>query len=682
MLISNIKVPGLYNSKFDLNQVTDSENLSDFIVKKIIRTHVLWDNRNPQKGYLDIADFDTSYLEKASKKGSEENEFFTKYISPILKSINKEEDPGKLLDFYKKEQDLVSNGERTAYSYYGPTVGKVAEPYLFQSGGSTRWAKEKDVLEPSNKYVEKTKDYLEDNGSFLNNFGGEIQSHPKEEVKSIVRKIAEEALRLKESGNVEESKKLRLLIDTIYKSHESKIGSGNSKVKIPVLYVANGLRDPETDKKLSPIQTAFIVEVPKRESFIEDPDSTSQFHYVSEDPDKEKKFKTGYLNKKDIKKYSVFNKDFNEINSLFLDFVETQKKGNTKLNDFFMSVKTDERGKTDISVTDLEKFINFLSRGMNNGRRVKSLYSLSDLYEEPSVKELLKNLTEKEKIKQNEDLDYEGNIEVRGNLKDLDFKIPYSDLKYYAISKGEGGENSTYIYDKYIQAYNRNKNNPETLEKINPIKDRGSRQNAVNNTLSKEEIEDSRYLGYYIASALLNKDVKRIRKYISSTENGDLKLSNNIVEHVTPLREMFDFLWIMFLEMIESGKYSEDQIKKTIRNYVRDLYKEAVIDQDIDRERLTAAGLRDSSGSMLKRYKKNIDSGNIDNDNSWSRYLLGGMGKDKLPVSLSKVLDKTGDRLQDVTYQNIALRKDNVKPQQFQETKKPTLTNILFGYYG
>ena len=205
-LLNNINIPGIFSGlslEYDLSISSNEDLIKDIITTKVLIPYI---NISSVKRYNQ---FDTSYLIAASEEGSDINDFFTSYISPVLKEMGKETNPSVLLSNIENIQSSKRpvSDDQIKYTYNSSDLKKITS-------------------ETASEFLR----YLEDIDAYVNNFkGGSYSNYPAKDLNNTLS-----YLRSVESPNAG---------DIQYEIYSNHIKKG--KNKIPVAVEITGLKDEE-----------------------------------------------------------------------------------------------------------------------------------------------------------------------------------------------------------------------------------------------------------------------------------------------------------------------------------------------------------------------------------------------------------------------------------------------------
>lgn len=685
--IKKINIPGI-DGLFEFEPKRFSDSLNSEIVD-FIKRHVIFEMSSTAEGTRKkIIDQDTSYLEKASIEGSEENNFFNEYVAPILEEIGKETDPKEILEFIQnqKERGIVPV----------PGTRNIDELSKFILMPNTRYS-DIETIYPDLESINDLADYLKNQGAIYNNFSGanSIVGAKRSDISNAVESI--ESVIEDNEDDLDMVKDLRSKIDNIFRLHSS----GDQKNVFPLAMTVKGLKDFEGDD-IPDFQYYFPVRIPVYEDYIniertanlelEDGSSVS----VILDPNaREGNLKAGryYTDENGVRKKIVSSDIEEEINideeGFRQNFIKDYLKS-YKVSDYIDFRSSTSKYSEDKDLTELSLILQLIEaqkeQGINVQRDIKPLLDFRKKYTKnirggnnalqtankrvtdkfsrlasvsnkrfPNVNDYLKELIDKYDNRERE---------PRGNKANLPIEIPYryfeqkSDFKK-KVKKGDKQSVLNSLFDEFEESWNSNKKNP--LSGRNPIE-------TYISFFDKSEEDDSLYLDSRLYDIIDSGDAEALKRYYVYNNIQGLKNEEFTLEHVTPVSYLNQILWDqIYVPMKEAGK-NDEEIKKALEYTIKTLYKEALILSKEDNAKLKDK-LRSHSPLTSSDFKS-LRNMNADENLAFKRYERALV---PIPEKMSKWRQNFPKHMKDITYGQIY--------KTIAENQN-RITNLLFGYYG
>lgn len=651
------KLPRDTEHRFLLQPIPPGDNFStedfiDSIIKKILPTVKTKEMRAQTKEALRDT-YNTDFIKKV-KDGDPEATMMFELVRPILAASGKKISPDIIYNVFSNPANMNAYLRRSKEL---PEDLKLIKnlPAKYINKNSDEYKKAVAVTDFSS-----------------NNFGGDIAAEKAGNVDIEVDRLKDIAEKYSNEGNEEKEREVREVIDSIFKASQG--GGKNSKTDLPIFYAVSGIEDPSGNKLQGDSKGVYqgnVLSIPSNEDFLnKDKFSDEDLEYI----------KKHYLKSDRLPKYisSISSnremKEDSETFSLLLKLAEKYKDIGD-VDDRIISLKPFEKIDTGLSyLPSIDDEIRNRT-GYENIRTVTQKYFDEDDPDQV-LKRFITDIDDFKKEVEGSD-DASDLVPILGNAAKLGIKIPWDSWDFYTTRTG-GGDKS-HIFEKYNKAY---KNCADKNECKLPITGRKQSQDAVNKTLTTDDIEKSKYFDQRILRALKDKNIPVIRKFFVSDERGNLSMRNTMREHVTPISEIFEISWDLFKEM-KKAEYDDNVISETMYNLVRATYKEAILSVDFNKKYLDASGLRDiSGGGFRQNLKSDLKSGKkITSSELFDRYKLAGIQGNNIPTPLSVSKSEFPDRVEGVTYQDIARRKDYYKPNQFEEGLSKSITKLLFTYY-
>ena len=217
------------------------------------------------------------------------------------------------------------------------------------------------------------------------------------------------------------------------------------------------------------------------------------------------------------------------------------------------------------------------------------------------------------------------------------------------------------------------------------------------NTLDLEDQIDKIYVGNLVAKSMKIGNLQSIRKYFVSDENGNItkipeggKGRGIRYEHVVPINVLGELVGTLYDSMQEGGNFNEDNFYDSAKSLIKSLYTIAWIDLDED-SIITKSGLRETMpSSFYTKLAEMSEDGELDNqeENEIKNLIFSRYNTSNVQNNIQKINDvyengATSISLSPIKNKQLRPKEDpssgNVK---IRESKKPLLTNLLFGYYG
>ncbi len=654
-LLNNVNIPGIFNGltldeKINIGSYRD---LVDYILKVSL---IPFGNSSAIKKF---DDFDTSYLRKASENGSKENEFFTKFISPVLERLGKESDPGKLLsnidDIKLKKKMLSDEDKKNAYtSGFSKKITDDVIPEIYQ--------------------------YLDNSDAYLNNFkGGSFSNTPVSEIYNITNYV--NSTGDPNSGDISFN---------IFDKHINDLKTTTA----PFGLIVKGLQD-EKGEEIGDIIIGAVANIPGNESYI----SQNKDGNIEFTPEGSKRFEKDYLSDERIYNYIKHSQKSSEgdvwtdtIKEL-LDIIKIQKERGVDVkksisffpkyfNQEMAQIRKERKGSAGVHKivsNEIVRDVNNANKGL--GEKYKSLTKIARDNQFVTPLNYLKNI--KSSYDKKEDKE-------EGPLSKSEVIIPYDIFNQkFHIKKG-GNEDSNIIYNTYQKHFEDSKDkiekiksrlvdekDPKQKNRINkelksaeknitknPLPER-KLQDLLNDFFTEEEKDDVRYISTSLYDAIDKKNVNALKQWFTSSKGRTrLNIDPNILEHATPISALSNFLWEdIYLELLKRGK-QPDEIKEILNNSIKALYYEVLLSRSEDDYKLN--GKLKQNHSISDKDKEDLLNGKANPSIAWKRYNLGAV---PTPVRFSDMQERFPDKITGVTY------KDMLKESKY------SIKNILSEYY-
>ena len=582
-----------------------------------------------------LSDFDTTYLENASEKGSDANIFFVDNNLTLSKNFNPAAIEGKISDITSK---------------------------------------------------------LEDEGSFIDNFEGSknLARAKVSSIKNVVSKLQDFAIKNTDQRRFIENE----IIDSIYTNHHAKGQLYKNLVSVGI--IIQGMLDEEGNT-IDDILYMMPLFLPKDDDYLQK-NEKGQFiknqegTYTLTDKGKKSILKD-LINPTDSKIYARYSTDnekdtndtFRSMNrelSSLLDIVEKQRKKGANIsyrianapsiNDLSKlrfnkrPVKSSEGREKRAESNETYKEINNGTFESENGNSISNTYnSISKLAKSIKDYDNLEGYLKKLSSIYDEE---EGEDAIGNNLDNVEIPIDkiYDLVRWHISDKNPKDLNT--LYSNLESEYKKN-NNDKNIPSF--LVDRGM-QSFANGILNDQEKEDVKYIDSSLFNFLDRGDGERLKTYFESDSVGNIFTTKPfILEHVYPLNYISVLVWRYFIESKEEGK-SEEDIKEGLEYIIKTLYKEAFISSGKDE------GLRGKKSKEVRLSQNDISRiYNLDADDSiqWKRYNDSGLPPQPKYYDMIERIPP-GSRVDGITYGDIYVP-DSKKIKNMNES----ITNLLFNNY-
>ena len=619
--VNKTKLPFQDKSSFYLGDDPDiaGGSLDDYIKNFITKNILFSPEKTTVDSYRSIKRFDTSFLEAATKGGTPEQEFFDSYVVPFLKKNGKEQSASQILNYYKKLKALTSNGK----------LKKMADLKTNKnSRDDSKSFRRKYLVDPRetidygvNEWGELARD-MESEGSFVKGFD-DIQKVSLKDIKDF-----SDMLRAEDLEDIE-----NIILDL---ENDNRKGGASSKKSVPVKLSISDINDINQKPFSNPLDYYTVIDNIPLETEVD----VDLLQSIIKD-------ENYYPNKEPIKReLDLFTNLSDNIDIELLDVPE-----DTPVEDIYRSNQSnegsvyDEANKFEQNFS-VEDYMSYLKDPnniiMGSPDSLKTMRSNAD------------------KI-----------VEIPRSI--FTAKVGEKDLDKKEFSKGITSEASV---------------------------DKRTAFDSLYNSLDQAQQENKIYIGSTLLKGLEKGNVQSLRKYFVSDENGNIdRISESGLnkalgrgiryEHVVPIKVLGELVGVMYDGMQESGNFNKKQFSEDAQSLVSRLYTIAWIDRDED-DILTKSGLRETMGpSFMTDFAEMLSDGTIDDAEEskitkaiFSRYKLANIQQ-----NTKKLNDVFGSN------KSIALppiKNKDLRPKidpkggdiRIRESKKPVLTNLLFGYYG